>query len=123
MQYLDGRQSMFIALQTLVLSGVAALAAAAFVVFYVRQFAALSSDVVARSWNESISHLGKSPVYPPQEDVQVGDVLAAIVGGQSTYLLRTAIRIDHIDMQNETFTKIVTYATTFCSVNRKNALT
>jgi hypothetical protein len=92
------------ALQMLLWSGIAALAAvAAFILFYVRPFQMPprpATEMLATSWNESISHLGISPLYPPQEDLQVGDVLAVIVGGESTPLLRRAIRMAHIDMRD-----------------------
>jgi hypothetical protein len=33
---------------------------------------------VAQQWNEAISRLGIEPVYPPQEDIAVGDVFVVI---------------------------------------------
>ena len=56
---------------------------------------------VAASWNNSISQLGISPLYPPQEDFFVGDLWAVIVGGTEKPLLRQAARIGHIDLTAE----------------------
>lgn len=47
------------------------------VIFLVRPFEAPTendSDNVAIAWNRTMSRLGMESVYPPQEDVFVGDV-------------------------------------------------
>jgi hypothetical protein len=65
-------------------------------------------------WNKSISRLGIEPVYPPQEDIAVGDLFAVAVsdderdsanvskrvGPSSTFLSR-AIKLAHVPVQNE----------------------
>jgi hypothetical protein len=86
----------------LLLSGAAFAMAATFVLVYVRPFEPppLSNEALAASWNESISRLSISPVYPPQEDFQVGDLLAVIVGAESTTLKRKFVRVAHIDMRD-----------------------
>lgn len=59
---------------------------------------------VVAEWNESISRLGIEPVFPPEEDVYVGDVLAVIIpetGTQPQALLNRAIKLDHIDMSDD----------------------
>ena len=56
---------------------------------------------VAAAWNESISQLGITPLYPPQEDFFVGDLWAVIVGGPDKPLLGKAVRVGHIDMKAE----------------------
>jgi hypothetical protein len=42
----------------------------------VKAFAEVS---VEESWNKTISNLGITPIFPPEEDLVVGDVLAAVV--------------------------------------------
>lgn len=38
-----------------------------------------SSDYLPKRWNESIERLGITPVYPPQEDIYVGDLILQVV--------------------------------------------
>ncbi|MDR3465186.1 MAG: hypothetical protein P4M07_04500 [Xanthobacteraceae bacterium] len=63
-----------------------------------------SGDEVATAWNQSISRLGILPIYPPAEDVSVGDVWAVIADvaeGDQTPLLGKAVRLDHIDLHKQ----------------------
>ena len=41
-----------------------------------------TGDDVAKAWNDSIARLGIQPVYPPEEDLVVGDIwVSGILGG------------------------------------------
>jgi hypothetical protein len=84
-------------------SGVVLAAVAGFILVYVHPFEAPpspSSEAIAAAWNESIHRLGIFPVYPPQEDFEVGDLLAVIVGAESTTLLGKSVRVARIDMRD-----------------------
>jgi len=39
----------------------------------------VTDDYLPKRWNESIRRLGIEPVYPPQEDIYVGDIIAEVV--------------------------------------------
>ncbi|KJF72211.1 hypothetical protein RP75_16045 [Agrobacterium arsenijevicii] len=39
----------------------------------------VTDDYLPKRWNESIRRLGITPVYPPQEDIYVGDIIAEVV--------------------------------------------
>lgn len=39
-----------------------------------------NSDSVARQWHQTIRQLGIEPVYPPQEDIAVGDIFLIVTG-------------------------------------------
>jgi hypothetical protein len=62
---------------------------------------------VAKQWNEAIQKLGFEPVYPPIEDIQVGDVFAMItddaVSDSATDepFAGRSIKLLHIDMTKE----------------------
>jgi hypothetical protein len=70
---------------------------------------------VEAQWNITISRLGIEPVYPPQEDIAVGDVYAVVVGGKgrltdlqpqekianSEPFLRKAIKLAHVPVQDQ----------------------
>ena len=65
-------------------------------------------EPIERAWNRSIGRLGIEPVYPPQEDLQVGDVFLVVAGadpqeqqvfGQA--LAQRAMKIAHISMRDE----------------------
>jgi hypothetical protein len=73
---------------------------AVFILVYVRPFEAKPAFSIAAAWNESIGRLGISPVYPPQEDMQVGDLLAAVVGAETTNMLKKSTLLAHIDMRD-----------------------
>jgi hypothetical protein len=58
-----------------------------YILFLVRPFSTIDlgskSEDIASSWNASISRLGISPIFPPQEDFYVGDIWAVIVDSES----------------------------------------
>ncbi|PDT64004.1 hypothetical protein CO683_40910 [Bradyrhizobium ottawaense] len=56
---------------------------------------------VATAWNDSIAKLGILPVYPPAEDLYVGDVWAVIAHSEDSPLLGKAVRVGHIDLRRE----------------------
>jgi hypothetical protein len=56
------------------------------------------------TWNKSIARLGLQPVFPPSEDIFVGDVWAVVVEDaldSSLPLLGKAVRVDHIDFRKD----------------------
>jgi hypothetical protein len=62
---------------------------------------------VARQWNEAIQKLGFEPVYPPVEDIEVGDIFAMITedaAGDSVTgepLAGRSIKLVHLDLTKE----------------------
>jgi hypothetical protein len=81
-----------------------ALAVLLFAIFIVRPLETVpdpTGDDVGAAWNESISRLGIIPVYPPSEDVGVGDIWAIIADSDQTPLLGKAVRIDHLDLRKQ----------------------
>src|SRR6266436_3219607 len=48
-------------------------------VWLVRQPAPQPVPNIEAAWNEAISRLGIDPVYPPEEDLVVGDLLAGVI--------------------------------------------
>lgn len=62
---------------------------------------------VAKQWNEAIQKLGFEPVYPPVEDIQVGDVFAMITDDEATDsatdepFAGRSIKLLHLDMTRE----------------------
>ena len=55
----------------------------AFVLLVVRPFGDATENPekeLATEWNVGIAQLGISPVYPPEEDFYVGDILAVVSG-------------------------------------------
>jgi hypothetical protein len=61
---------------------VAALIAGFFLVRYlsgIKPAEARAEISVEESWNKTIANLGITPIFPPEEDLVVGDVLAAVV--------------------------------------------
>ena len=74
---------------------------AAFTLLVVRPFGDWSTEPpkdLATEWNESIAQLGISPVFPPEEDLYVGDIFAVISGSTKKPLLGRAVRIGHVDL-------------------------
>jgi hypothetical protein len=77
-----------------------------------------TNDIIA-DWNRTISRLGIEPVFPPEEDIYVGDIIAVVTedhlgdtplradGKKATPtlsadnpLLNRAVKIDHYDMSS-----------------------
>ncbi|CCD85171.1 exported protein of unknown function [Bradyrhizobium sp. ORS 285] len=61
---------------------------------------------VAQQWNEAISRLGIEPVYPPQEDIAVGDVFVILTKDELNEvekepLAGRSMRIWHVDMTSK----------------------
>lgn len=77
-----------------------------------------ANDIIA-DWNRTISKLGIEPVFPPEEDIYVGDIFAVVTADHldnnpgkrapaestavstlsaSNPLLNRAVKIDHVDM-------------------------
>jgi hypothetical protein len=64
------------------------------------------SETVAREWNTTISRLGLEPIYPPQEDIAVGDIFLIITQDElgalaAPALLGRSIKIWHVDLSKE----------------------
>jgi hypothetical protein len=81
-----------------------ALVVLLFAVVVIRPFETVrdpTGDDVAAAWNQSIGKLGIIPVYPPAEDVSVGDIWAIVANSDQTPLLGKAVRIDHIDLKKQ----------------------
>ncbi|MXP65985.1 hypothetical protein E0493_21800 [Roseomonas sp. M0104] len=74
------------------------------ILLLIRPFAApatVTAEDVAQAWNESISRLGILPVFPPEEDLHVGDLWAVIASdAEGTPLLGKAVRLAHIDLRD-----------------------
>jgi hypothetical protein len=61
-----------------------------------------TGDDVAKAWNDSIARLGIQPVYPPEEDLVVGDIWVSVAGApQDIPLLGKGSRIAHIDVRKD----------------------
>jgi hypothetical protein len=93
-------------LKSLIVQVIAALIAVfVFILLVVRPFSAPIeepiTDDVGTAWNDSIARFGVKPIYPPSEDFYVGDVLAVIADAEDKPLLRTAVRIAHLDLRKE----------------------
>ena len=61
-------------------------------------------DDIATSWNKGIARLGLLPVFPPSEDLHVGDIWAVVVedaADPSAPLLGKAVRVDRIEFRKQ----------------------
>jgi hypothetical protein len=91
-------------------------------VFLVRHLAGVTSDLASQpgvdlNWTSNIENLGVSPVFPPEEDLVVGDVLAVIVGDTDIdshepgnpvaqrALITRAVKLAHVDAVGEMLAK------------------
>ena len=81
------------------------LAIVLFTLAVVRPFgdpgASRKDDDLAAEWNESIARLGIVPVFPPEEDLYVGDVWAVISDAPKEPLLGRAVRVGHLDLRED----------------------
>lgn len=59
----------------------------------------LEETELAEVWNTSIARLGITPVFPPAEDIRVGDVWAVIAGAEEKPLLGRGVRVGHINLR------------------------
>lgn len=62
-----------------------------------------NEKTVAQQWNEAISRLGIEPIYPPQEDIAVGDVFVLITEDALTDVAKEplagrAFKLWHLDL-------------------------
>ncbi|WP_315765170.1 MULTISPECIES: hypothetical protein [unclassified Bradyrhizobium] len=53
---------------------------------------------IASSWNASISKLGISPLFPPQENFFVGDLWAIVSEAPESTYLGKGVRLAHVDL-------------------------
>ncbi|NKE48594.1 hypothetical protein HB662_27750 [Roseomonas frigidaquae] len=78
--------------------------AIAFALLVVRPFDAAPDPAVedvAQAWNRSVGRLGVLPVFPPEEDLHVGDLWAFIASDASdTPLLGKAVRLAQLDLRD-----------------------
>jgi len=65
-------------------------------------------QTVEEEWNAAITKLGVEPVYPPEEDIEVGDVFAIVTydakpqfGVIKSALANRAVRLWRLDLANE----------------------
>jgi hypothetical protein len=82
----------------------AAVLVIAFILAVVRPFSSMpaaEAEDVAKAWNQSIARLGILPVFPPEEDLYVGDLWAVVADAEDTPLLGKAVRIAHINLREE----------------------
>jgi hypothetical protein len=57
----------------------------------------IQRDTVAADWNDAVHKLNIEPIYPPQEDVYVGDIYATISGGDPNFLGRS-MKLWHLNL-------------------------
>jgi hypothetical protein len=58
------------------------------------------TETVARAWNRTINELDIEPLFPPQEDIYVGDVFVVVTDGEPTDIGRM-VKIWHVDMSED----------------------
>ncbi|EJB01768.1 hypothetical protein Rleg9DRAFT_0512 [Rhizobium leguminosarum bv. trifolii WSM597] len=91
------------------LTVVAALAVVLFVGMSILRTGAAVDDSVPKSWNTAIERLGITPLYPPQEDAFVGDVLLAVTPSKLKFsnlssdlqveaITGRSVRVGHINL-------------------------
>ena len=85
--------------------GLSAILSIGATVFVLTRSGALPPEPdVATAWNTSIGRLGLWPVYPPEEDIYVGDLWAVLVTGDAskdTPLQSSAVRMLHLDLTDK----------------------
>jgi hypothetical protein len=57
----------------------------------------IEKDTVASDWNDAVHKRNIEPIYPPQEDVYVGDIYATISGGGPNFLGRS-MKLWHLNL-------------------------
>jgi hypothetical protein len=55
---------------------------------------------VATAWNDTLWNLGIAPVYPPEEDLYVGDVWVVTADAEDRPLIGKGVRIGHINLRD-----------------------
>jgi hypothetical protein len=58
------------------------------------------TETVAAAWNRTISALDIEPIFPPEEDVYVGDVFVVVTHGELAEIGRM-VRVWHVDMSTD----------------------
>ena len=64
----------------------------------------LSNTHVIEEWNATISKLGIDPVFPPEEDVAVGDIYAVLDDSEDGQPSRTALALRSIKLTHQDLT-------------------
>jgi hypothetical protein len=89
-------------------AGVAALAAVAVGGLYWARGGQSTQQSVEEKWNVALRELGVEPVYPPEEDIEVGDVFAIVSsdsipenGVTDSPLANHAIRLWRLDLSKD----------------------
>jgi hypothetical protein len=75
-----------------------------FILVVIQPFGKVASPTdedVATAWITSIGRLGILPVYPPSEDIHVGDLWGVVADAEDTLLLNKAVRLAQIDLHDE----------------------
>jgi hypothetical protein len=87
---------------------VCGLAAVLFVIGWLAEYWTSSvsesnNETIASQWSNTISQLGLDPIYPPQEDISVGDIFLTITKDATplTTSLGRSIKIWHVDLSKE----------------------
>lgn len=99
---------------------VVVVGAVLFVHWWTSSASPLTSQSVARQWNQTIRQLGIEPVYPPQEDISVGDIFLIVTkvrdyeGSEVTDspLARRTIKLWHKDLADD-LEKLYQFSFTF----------
>lgn len=75
-----------------------------YTIIFIRPFADPGGSTrlmdVSESWNTSVSQLGISPLFPPQEDFFVGDLWAVVTRAPDPSTIGKAVRIGHINLED-----------------------
>lgn len=59
-----------------------------------------NTETIAAAWNRTISQLDIEPLFPPEEDVYVGDVFVVVTAGDPAQVGRM-VKIWHVDMSDD----------------------
>ncbi len=59
----------------------------------------LEVDTVSTDWNDAVRQLNIEPIYPPQEDIYVGDIYATITRGDRNFQGKS-IKLWHVDLSD-----------------------
>jgi len=92
-----------------ILAGVAVFVLAAIAgLYWARGAQTASEGSVEEEWNSAITKLGVEPVYPPEEDINVGDVFAIVTHDSlpqfrivNSALANHAVRLWRLDLSEE----------------------
>lgn len=88
--------------------GVASLAVFVYVadfvydIFVDDSYLVLNEDDIGIAWVNGVARLGIRPVYPPQEDLRVGDIFAIVSEtSDNVPVLSKAVRLETLDLRSE----------------------